>query len=98
MGDLPEPKGNISVILNADTGKGGTVAYNEMSLEDAKAYVEKLKELGYKDGMSISDTDMISYSGKNSRGDSVMFTYSISPKEGSIMFKSAGDDANVLGQ
>ncbi|MBP1760298.1 MAG: hypothetical protein H6Q63_1215 [Firmicutes bacterium] len=61
-----------------------------MSVEDAKAYVEKIKELGYKDGLSLSDTDMISYSGKNSSGASVMFTYSVSPMEGTIIYTLGG--------
>jgi len=89
MGDLPEPKAKISAVLNADKSKGGTVGYSDMTIEDAKAYVEKLKELGYKDGISISDNDIISYSGKNGNGDSVMFTYNTSPKEGSITYAPA---------
>lgn len=90
MGDLPEPKGKISAVLSDGTTKGGTVAYTGMSLEEAKAYAEKLKEMGYKDGLSISDMDMVSYSGKNSSGASVMFTYNISPKEGAIMYSPDG--------
>lgn len=92
MGDIPEPKAEISAILNADADKGGTVAFTDMSIEDAKKYVEKLKELGYKDGMSFADKDMFSHSGKNSSGASVMFTYSISPKEGSIMYSAGGTE------
>jgi hypothetical protein len=90
MGDLPEPKAKISAVINTDAGKGGSVTCTEMSLEDAKAYVEKLKELGYKDGMSISDMDLISYSGKNGSGASATFMYNISPKEGSIMYAPKG--------
>lgn len=89
MGDLPELNAKIDSILNDQNGKGGTVVYSGISLEDAKAYVEKLKELGYKDGLSISDADLLSYSGQSNSGASVAFMYSISPKEGSIMYKSA---------
>ena len=91
MGELPEPKAKISAVVNAEAGKGGSVAFGEMGLEDAKAYVEKLKELGYMGGLSISDEDLISHSGKNGSGASVIFNYSISPKEGSILYKTAGD-------
>ncbi len=90
MGDLPEPKAKIISVVNGDAGKGGTVAYTGMSLEDAKAYAETLKGLGYKGGMSISDGDIISHSGKNENGASVMFIYNTSPKEGSIMYTPAG--------
>ena len=86
MGDLPEPKAKISAVLNADAEKGGSLAYEEMSLEDAKVYVEELKALGYKDGLNMSDEDLITYSGKNSDGYSVMFTYTLSTKGGSIMY------------
>lgn len=90
MGDLPEPKAKITAVLNAEGGKGGTVAYNGMSLEDAKAYAAKLKELGYKGGLSISDADLVSHNGTNSSDASVMFTYNIGPNEGGITYTPAG--------
>lgn len=86
MGDIPEPKAKISAVLNANSSKGGSVVCSGMSLEDAKDYTEKLKSLGYKDGASVSETDVLSYSGKNSSEASVSFMYNISSKEGTIVY------------
>lgn len=87
MGDLPEPKAKISGVV---TGKeGSSIVFSEMSLGDAQAYIEKLKELGYKDGLNMTDSDSLSYTGKNSSGATVMFAYNASPKEGTIGYSSA---------
>ncbi|NLI93092.1 MAG: hypothetical protein GX434_13160 [Peptococcaceae bacterium] len=90
MGNIPEPKAKISGVSNAQ-GEGGSVTYSEMSLEEAKAYEEKLIDLGYtEDGRSVADNDMMGYSGKNSSGDSVIFTYNIGSKDGSIYYIPSG--------
>lgn len=93
MGDLPEPKAKINGLVDANNKEGCTVVFSEMSLDDAKAYVEKLKDLGYKDdGLSISDTDNLSYAGQNSGGASAIINYKVSSKEGMIGYTPA--DAN----
>ncbi|HEY8911256.1 MAG TPA: DUF6591 domain-containing protein [Desulfosporosinus sp.] len=84
LGDLPEPKAKIVEIINGAVTVGCTVVFSEMSLDEAKAYVDKLKDLGYKDGLIFSDNDGLSYAGKNSSGASAMITYNASPKEGTI--------------
>ena len=92
MGDLPEPKAKITGILNGKVTEGCTIVLSEMSFDVARAYVEKLKEMGYKDGLSFSDADGLSYGGKNSGGASAMISYNASPKEGTIGYTPA--DAN----
>ncbi len=92
MGNLPEPKAKINAVTNDDKSvEGGSVVYSEMSQEEAKAYVEKLIGLGYtEEKNNISGNENIGYSGKNSSGDAVVFTYSTSSKDGSIYYIPAG--------
>lgn len=86
MGDLPEPKASVSAVLNDDATQQCTVAYQGMEKDDAEAYVEKLKKLGYTGGMDLSDADMIMTSGYNSAGDKVDFIYNTTAKEGTISY------------
>lgn len=86
MGDVPEPKAIISAVLNNDGTQQCTVAYQGMKKDDAETYAKKLKELGYKGGMNLSDSDMIMTSGYNSKGDKVDFIYNITAKEGTISY------------
>lgn len=89
MGDLPEPKAKITGILNGKATEGCTVVLSDMSFDVAKEYVEMLKELGYQDGLSISEADGISYGGRNKGGASAMISYNASPKEGTIGYTPA---------
>ena len=85
MGDLPEPKAKINGVMDASNKEGCTVVFSEMNLDNAKAYIEKLKELGYKDGgLVISDEDGLSYAGQNSSNATIVFSYKISSKDGMI--------------
>lgn len=90
MGDLPEPKAKIAGILNGKVNEGCTVVLSEMSFDNAKAYAEKLKDLGYTDGLSITDADGLSYGGKNSGGAWATISYNASSKEGTIEYAPAG--------
>ncbi len=91
MGDLPQPNGKITAVMNSNSSEGCTVNVSEMSLDDAKAYVAKLKALGYKDGLEINGADgrLYTVSGENSSGASAGFTYDADPKEGTIYYKTA---------
>lgn len=90
MGDLPEPKAKINGVMDASNKEGCTVVFSEMNLNNAKAYVENLKELGYKDnGLAISDEDGLTYAGQNSAKASILFSYKISAKDGMIGYTSA---------
>ncbi len=87
MANLPEPKCKLSGLLQ-DNGTGvTTVAFAEMTKEDAAAYVVKLKGLGYTGGMEISDKDSIMYSGTlKSSGGEASFIYNVEAKEGIITY------------
>ena len=89
MGDLPEPKAKFIGIINGNVTAGCTVVLSEMSLDDAQSYVDKLKSLGYKDGLIFSDDDALSYAGKNTANDMAMISYKISSKEGTIQYTPA---------
>lgn len=72
MGDIPELKGNITVVYTGD--EGSTVAYEGITLDQAKVYADKLKFLGYK-GMNMVDEDGIYVTGENEAGDIVNFVF-----------------------
>jgi len=57
-----------------------------MSNENAIQYVAKLKELGYQSIMEVNDTDGVMFSGKNSSGVMVTFTYNNTAREGTISY------------
>lgn len=92
MGDLPEPKGKITAVIDDKTAKQCTVAFGEMSEEEAETYAKKIEELGYTGGMNLSDKDIISVNGENADGSKADFVYNITAKEGVISFQS-GDAA-----
>ncbi|MFZ7102921.1 MAG: hypothetical protein ACOWWO_09710 [Peptococcaceae bacterium] len=86
MGELPEPKGKITYVMKNDAGKGGIVAVAEYKIADAREYVAKLRELGFKDGMDMEDSDGIMFVGKTEQGASVNFSYNSSAQEASIAY------------
>lgn len=88
MGNLPEPKGKVTFVMVDDATKGGTIAMSGMELEDAKQYVEKLKEMGFKGGMSFQDEDGVFFGGTNDKGEQANFSYNIGAKECSIIYTS----------
>ena len=88
MGELPEPKAKITFVMMDDATKGGTVALSAMEAADAKAYAEKLKEMGFKDGISIQDEDGVFFGGTRDKGDQVNFSYNIDAKECTIIYGS----------
>lgn len=90
MGNLPEPKGKITVVLK-DTSQGQcTVAFSEMAKEDAKNYTIKIKEIGYKEDLEATDAESIIMSGTAKDGSQVCFTYKIASKEGTVIYNSKG--------
>lgn len=63
MGDLPELKGKVVSVVEAD----GTcyVSLEGVSESDAKAYIEKLKDMGYVGGEYSGEDGAIAFSGTN---------------------------------
>ena len=90
MGKIPKPAANVTFVMKGDVNTGCTVALDEFSIDDAKEYVDKLKELGFKDGMDMSDSDGIIFSGKDSKGYLVNFVYNSSAEEGTIAYTPEG--------
>ena len=96
MGNLPAPKCTITDIAKykgtgidmkfipeGDTTKPDMiiVKFSNMSKEDATDYVSKIKSLGYKASVDVSNDNSILFSSPN-----LNFTYKISDKTGYITF------------
>lgn len=96
MGNLPEPKGKITAILKDDKSGTCTVAFSEMTLEDAKTYAAKIKELGYKDGLEVSDADGVIINGRTNEGYGMGFAYNSTAKEGTVWYSKNGSPASDL--
>lgn len=86
MGNLPEPNAKITTVLKDENKAQCTVAFNGMSPEEAKNYTNKIKELGYKAEVEVSDADGIMLSGTAQDGSQACFTYNMSNKEGTIFY------------
>jgi len=86
MGELPEPKGKITFVMLDEGKKGGTIALSDMEEKEAQKYIEKLKEMGFKDGMSTQDEEGYYFGGTRENGETVNFTYNIDAKECSLIF------------
>jgi len=83
---LDEPKGTLVGVMNdAKTGQY-TIALNEMEMDDAKDYIQYLKDEGFASTMEMSDADMVMYSGTKSNNESAVFIYNAEPKEASLTY------------
>lgn len=92
MGDIPEPKAKINGVMDDRKIDDCTVVFTELDLDNAKAYVEQLKALGYKDdGLVLSDEKSITFMGKNSSKRMIIFSYKIEAKDGIIEYTKTPD-------
>jgi len=97
MANLTEPKANVTAIVKDDTTKQCTVAFGEMSEADAKAYILKLKELGYVNNVvEMTDANSVMFSGESSSGEQVTFIYNISTKDGTIFYDPKGKGTSSI--
>lgn len=87
MVNMPEPKCKITAVLKDDKTGQCTAAFAELSNEDAKAYVEKLKSNGYSGGMELQDANSILFSGIDGKGSQACFVYNTATKEGTISYE-----------
>lgn len=94
MGNLPEPKATITAVLKDSTTGECTVAFSEMSKEDAETYVSELKKMGFSGEMEMADTESIIQSGKLENGSTAVFVYKLTAKEGSISYGSKSGSAS----
>lgn len=90
MGDLPEPRAQVTGIIKGEANNGAIVIVSEFG--DVKGYVEQLQDMGYKDVMNIEDTEGFIYTGKKAVNETksavASITYNFSSKEGSITYSS----------
>ncbi|MDP4153765.1 MAG: hypothetical protein Q8865_10090 [Bacillota bacterium] len=94
MPGIPEMKGKISGIINDNSTGGCSVTYSDVSASDAQAYRDSLKAKGYGNGLESADNDGLLFSGTNSSGEGVMFTYNTSSKDGMVMYTPAQKTAS----
>ena len=86
MGELPEPKAKVTFIMVNEANKGGSVTIADFDEDKAKQYVEKLKDMGFKEVMKMEDSESIAFVGTSDKGEQVNFSYSIESKEGVIIY------------
>lgn len=101
MGGLTKPNAKITAVLKDDKTGNYTVAFSDMDKEKAAQYVEMLKTQGYKSVMEVNDADGIIYSGQNSSGVAVTFTYNNTAREGTISYvptAASGTGDSVVSQ
>ncbi len=96
MGKLPEITGKITGVLKDDGSGQCTVAFSEMTKENAQAYIAEMKKMGYTGELSMADEESLVHSGKAADGSTAFFTYNVTAKEGTISYgsgKTSGQSA-----
>lgn len=94
MGSLPEIKGKITGVLRDEKTQNCSIVFSEMTLEDAKEYIENMKKLGYSNGMTFSDSETLMISGTAKDNSEASFTYNSSTKEGTVSYRVKGENSN----
>ncbi len=84
MGPLPKPKAAIATIMRH--GSGCSVYFENFNHDDAKAYKQTIKDLGFQSEWEMEDSDMFMFMGSGEEG-TVNFTYNISSQDGVVMFE-----------
>lgn len=108
MGDLPELKANITMVMeDYDKEKDinlGMVYFDSLKKDDAEKYLGYIKELKYESFFEVFNDDGFIYSGKNEDGAEVVFSYtddggtgSLSYTDNQFMFVENPYDSNSSG-
>lgn len=108
MGDLPELKANITMVMeDYDKEKDinlGMVYFDTLKKDDADKYLGYIKELKYESFFEVFNDDGFIYSGKNEDGAEVVFSYtddggtgSLSYTDNQFMFVENPYDSNSSG-
>ena len=83
---LPEIDEKITGVWSSDGTC--TISYEGMERKTADAYIDSLKELGYKDGFEGEDDNGLSFIKADEDGNTAWFTYS-PDGTGSVMYTEA---------
>ncbi len=83
MGDIPELKGKITFV--AASKDGATILFEDIKKDQAQAYFEQIKALGY-EGIDFTDEESINFSGTNNQGIAISFTYTYGSGEAMIIY------------
>lgn len=75
MGDLPELKGNIFSIVEDKNAKLVMLYLGDLEEDNAKKFIETIKELGYEPAFESSTTEGFMYSGSKENGEEIMFAF-----------------------
>lgn len=87
MGGIPELEGKISYVASSEDG--ANVAFKDIAKQQAEAYAEKLKSMGY-EGMNMTDEEGGYFMGTNKQGDVVNFSFTVSGGEATVAYTPAG--------
>ncbi len=88
MGNIPDPGGKL-ISFKSDGADGNriyTVDFANVSEQNAAEYVAELKRLGYSPETDDSDGEMIIFKGFDSKGNKVIFSYSVIYENGTISY------------
>lgn len=88
MGNLPVLDATRTDIVIA--GGLSSVLFTDLDAEVGSQYIEALKELGYGDGMEYKDDVVLSFTGTDADGASVVFAYDFSTREGTLTYSGSG--------
>lgn len=75
MGNLPELKANITMVMEDKEATLGMIYFSDMKKGEAEKYIEAIKELKYESVFETSSEDGFMYSGKDEDGSEVVFSY-----------------------
>lgn len=95
MGGLNKPDAKITAVIKDDASGSYNVAFSDMSNEKATQYIADLKKHGYQSIMEVNDADGVMFSGKNSGGVMVTFTYNNTAKEGTVSYLPNSPDSTM---
>ena len=90
MGNLEKPNAVVDGFLKDSVSGVCIVTLSELKENDAEQYLASLKTKGYNPEMEVKDNDGIYFLGKNSEGESVIFTYNPTGIEGTVSFLPKG--------
>ncbi len=90
MGDLPEPAGKVTFVMKASTGCSVTVG--EITKDEIKDYVEKIKDLGYEVIVDAEANGIYLFKGKKDN-TSVSLQHEEGSEEAAIIYALEDEEA-----
>lgn len=90
--NLPKPEAILTAIVKDENTGSVMSTFSKMSTDNASAYVNSLKDLGYSGDCDYNDEDGTIYTAEDGNGFAVAFTYSSITQEGTILYRHRAPD------